>query len=771
MATSDLLGIMPADQGMNLGRATPSGQRPWMSNQRAYAQSTGSALDAVLDLGQSLVGQSLDEARRKRFYEGQNRIMTAALEGKQQEELSAILKDQPWYAGVLGNGAMAKGAIEQAGRSGAGKMFDDWIARLPEDTQTNPEVYKTRVSDFIKGQLTGDPDVDNAFIPSMTKIGELLVQTQLKKHLEFNTQQTIYGATNETYTALKGLEGAAAARGPGATFNEDTDPAQWSAEEQAAYLRTVMTFDPSQAPKNLEYEKWQDLKLQTALPLIEAGSTGIAKAMDESGFLKRLTPKERDQFDTARRKGKVFNDANKQSEFIGAELVLMSQIHDATSMNDLPAILNNARIIRARMLSEGGYIPESLPADFKDEAAITKYVTDGMKRVLAFEDRQEARAYAEAQAVKRKNERLYEIRYAASMKNQETASLSIQIMDNVRRGNPLAPVPVKDADGNIRAYLPSQKNLQDTYDAVKVAYLQSSPEDKQRILASVGAASLEDFAKKSNLVDAELKAQTTGLGFETGSSAPSDGAISLLAKLDRAYAAGGDGYVAQHFNDSATLNKWRDYRALLVSGNQAEAWARSFGRKGEVLVDKATPDQIRDKSLKAAKSLGVAEAQQEEAAGMINRIASAYHKSGTPYEKAVERASQDVRNSSDVVAGKVVLGVPAGQRLHEQIGVSNPSDADAALRLWTQQVLPEVKNFSVLYSTGKLPGTNDTIRHAIVFPNPDGSFSSGNIIPIDYDGVRGAIQTPKTMIEAMREAPRATSFSDGLFGPQLPTFR
>ena len=748
----DIINAMPSAQGLNLGRANLSTQRPWMSNRRAGAAQQNTVVGAVAQLGMQIAGDAIDERRRQNFYEGQNRILNATLDGTQKEELQRIVSDEPWYAEVLGHGAMAKGAMEQAARSGAGKIFADWNSRLAtgEDVQESPDVYKQKVMDFIKAQRTGDVDVDNAFLPSMIQTGQLLVQTQLQKHLEFNVQKTIQGVTTETYDVLKGTELAAKdERGPAATFNEDMAPGVRGPAEQAAYLQAVATFDPNNKPANLDINKWKELKLQTALPLIERGGTSIAQAMEESGFTKGMTPKEREHFDDARRKGKITNDAQREREFIGDEISLIMDVHNISSRDQIPALMDRARMIRNKYLSVG-YTTDTLPEDFRTEDKMRNWMEMALSRVKTLEDQEEARRHTAAVAERRRQERINEINYTEQLKLGPARATYMGILENLKVNNPRAPVAVQ-VGNSVVPVSPTAAQAQDAYFALKQAYnMTENPKERQRLLQQYNVASLEDAGRKLQVVDPETRGQANLLAGERGSLSPSAAATASLVKLVNMARTGDWDYVKSHVPDAATMVAFRQYDKMVANGSTtADAWKASFARPlGTGAAVKYTASQLDTGTRRAVRDLNVNPAQAGWARTEVETQAKYYLDSGLAMDlsHATSLATEDISRRLDVVNGQAVLGVPPGEKLTQRMSLLDPATADAALELYVREDLGIKGKYGIRYEPALQPKNSPTdpdVRWGhIVYPlDSAGRPDTFLQFPINYEDARNKINS------------------------------
>ena len=738
----DINNAMPSAQGLNLGRANLSTQRPWMSNRRAGAAQQNTVVGAVAQLGMQIAGDAIDERRRQNFYEGQNRILNATLDGTQKEELQRIVSDEPWYAEVLGHGAMAKGAMEQAARSGAGKIFADWNSRLAtgEDVQESPDVYKQKVMDFIKAQRTGDVDVDNAFLPSMIQTGQLLVQTQLQKHLEYNVQKTIQGVTTETYDVLKGTELAAKdERGPTATFNEDMAPGVRGPAEQASYLQAVATFDPDNKPANLDINKWKELKLQTALPLIERGGTAIAQAMEESGFTKGMTPKEREHFDDARRKGKITNDAQREREFIGDEISLIMDVHNISSRNQIPALMDRARMIRNQYLSVG-YTTDTLPEDFRTEDKMRNWMENAVGRVNTLEDQEERRTYALAESLRKERVRLNEINYREGVKLQQQGNMTLGVLKNMAAGYPGAPVQMYNA-GRVTSVLPTQADNRAAYTVLKGALAQeTNTKAQQYLLSQHGVTSLADAGRKLQVVDPEVKAQANLLSGERGAPSPSPAALSALQYLQDTAQTGDWSQVDSLLPDPASKVAFRQFNKMVNGQASLEhAWRTSFGvPAGSGAAVKVSGTQLDKAVTKAAKGLSINERQKGWGREELHTQAKYYLDTGLApsLSKAVELATEDVSRGADLVRSETVLGVPPEERLAGKLRLSSQRDIDAAVTLYARDILKLPGAFSVTYWGG--------VGHTIYPKKVDGSIDEDLPYPIDYEAARKAYVDHKT---------------------------
>ena len=141
---ADILDEVGSSQ-LNLGRVGV-GSAVARSNQQ-FVENTDTVANALLKIGTTVAGLSIAETKRKQFYEGQSRILKASLDGSQKQELQKIVNEQPYFLSLLGPGAVAEGAVEMAGKVGAGRMFDEQASRLAsgQDAEVDPETYKAGI--------------------------------------------------------------------------------------------------------------------------------------------------------------------------------------------------------------------------------------------------------------------------------------------------------------------------------------------------------------------------------------------------------------------------------------------------------------------------------------------------------------------------------------------------------------------------------------------------------------------------------------------------
>lgn len=716
----DAIEIMPAVKPLSLQRAEPNQQRPWQAMGRPGQRQSGNLVDALVGLGEDLMGAHIKQARREQFYEGQNRIVQASLEGTQQQELQNIVKEQPWYSQLLGPDAMTEGAIEQATRVGAGKLFDEQAARLAQglDVEENPDLYRQRVMDMLRENMTGDPTVDAVFTPKLIAAAQGLVSTQLKKHMARNAEVTMQGVATETYETFRGLQDALRAEnGPNAVFNSKVAPDLQGEATQMFYEKMKAQFSKEGIPAGIDPQSWAEVKLTTALPFIKLGNTVIADAMEQSGFVNMLSAKERVEFDNARKDGRAVFLANQKIEALPQRLALEFKLDGVRTREEAAAAMPAIDEYSSTLEGLG------LPAlTFDERLALGQKTVSAVQRA---ETRLQNRLDRAAEVKLKHSLEMQKLQAERNVKIAQAEALSRSIVENskprqvgdvVVGGNRFQAVPVLGENGKVQFYTPTQKDVEDSYYAIKSTYNAEltrpgvSPEQAQKnarnfLLDATGYSSLEQAALNLQVVDRGTQGQLASLAAESGKPLADPATAQTLSSL-AGIAQSDPAFARKFFSDERSKTVFDSFRSeFALSGDAEKAWNKSFG-----LAVPAKAAKIDTAGV--AKSVGsVASAELKQAGGnapvlryKLEEAAKTALREGFTQDgstkSAAQWAVQEVMRNTDIVNGQVLADVPEERKLINVLGWQrSPEAVDAALR----RVMVEkykMKEYTVRYIPG-----------------------------------------------------------------------
>lgn len=690
----DVTTLLPSSKPIQLGRAEASGQRPWQAMPRGARAQEGTLVDALVTLGTELGGAAMKRDQDNAFYEGQNRILQASLEGTQKEELQRVKAEQPWYSQLLGPDAMTKGAIEQAGRTGAGKMFDAQVARLAQglDADVNPEVYRSQVMEIVKGQMTGDPTVDAIFAPKMVQAAQGIVSTQMQKHLEYNAMVALNGVTQETYDTVALINSAMQDEsGNTLHFDDRFDPMALGPAAQMAYTKGIAMFDPAEKPAALSATAWRDAKFDTSVPLIELGNTVIAQFMKDSGFTRTFTPEQHKAFDKAYKAGKAINDAQFGMDLIPARIALEAKLHSATTAAEATAMIPEIQAY-AKMYTDRGLTP---PADVKDRDAMAKLALESFGSAESYQRRQQNRAEQIALQNMKHLQDMQKIRAERNLSLDQSVSYGLGIMENAKNGNRFMPIPVRDQDGRVQYVTPTAKDVEDAYYGAKstiqgyLAQGKSGQDLAKTYLQQRGFSSMEDMAVKMNIVDRTVTGSLSALPSEAGKPAlQGNHSRDSLLSLVKMSQNGNVEFAKKHFTDERSRGLFTEFNREYTAskGNFEAAWNASYGRPVPAKV--ATPDSAAIK--KQVESLGKDLLRGPQAAEVKKSLIDAAARAQTEgwtvdgsAKSAAQWAIEEVSGGLEQIGKATFANVPDGQKLYQRLGWDrSPELVDSVVTTW-----------------------------------------------------------------------------------------
>lgn len=734
----NILDALPKAAPLNLGRVSGGGARV-TSTDRFQAADT-SLVDSILKLGNQVAKQSIETTKKEQFYEGQTRILNASLEGTQKEELQAIVKEQPYFFDLLGQGAVAEGAIDMASRVGAGKMFDEYNSRLAagEDIDMSPEDYKAQVFDTIESHKTGDPTVDAVFLPQMIASGQKLVAAQLNKHLEHNAKQATQAVVNETTDALNALEAVTQAeQGVQSKFDSRIPREAMTKSQQFSYDRALESLDPTKRPKSVDTDAWADIKVLTLVPLIERGNTAAFDVAKKAGLFEVLSPEQRNKLDEARSKGKTLNDANNSLFLIDREAALEDMILDTDEKSDIGKIFAEAKAIQHEYDVAG----ITRPDEFKDDAAIKAKIKRAQAQKNAEDDKKENRAFAEAQRIKDRNDRRAEAMAEKIAGMQQQEALVTQIVGNAKAANVNAPVAVRNIDGSV-SYVPVTPQMkQDAFDKFKSNYLNAQAQGAgDQMLASTGFKSVTQAAYALGVVDTEIAGRAKYWIDGTGGQPElKKDAQAALNNLEQVYNETKDkAYVGRYLPDEKQKALFFNYlERKKFAGNsptaQAESWKTTFGRDRSkpVAVDTKTVNKQVASALKdELKAAGVysAEIQGKANAYALDLVATGF---ATPAEVG-ERTKEYINSTTEMINGQVIPSVPFTSSIAGKTGFQ-PKTAEVALKYVAKEKYG-LDKFHLRYE-------ERSDKHYVYKLNEDGEPIAGTEQAVDYNDLINALNS------------------------------
>jgi hypothetical protein len=735
---NDLLNALPKAAPLNLGRVGGGGARVTSTDRFQAADTT--LTDALLNIGNTFAKQSIESTKKKQFYEGQTRVLNASLEGRQKEELQTIVNEQPYFFDLLGQGAVAEGAIDMASRVGAGKMFDEYNAKLAsgEDIEMSPDDYKEQVFNTIESHKTGDPTVDAVFLPQMIASGQKLVAAQLSKHLEHNAKQASQAVVNETTDALNSLEAVTQAeQGVTATFDGRVPREAMTTSQQFSYDRAKESLDPKLRPKSVDQEAWADIKVLTLVPLIERGNTAAYEVAKQSGLMEVLNPEQRNKLDAAKTKGKTLNDANNSLFLIDREAALEDMILDTDETADIGKVFAEAKSIQKAYDVAG----VTRPDDFKDDAAIKAKIKRAQAQKNAEDDKKENRAFAEAQRIRDRNDRRAEAMAEKIAGMQQQEAMLTQIMGNAKAANVNAPVAVRNIDGSISNVPVTPQMKQDAFDKFKSNYINAQAQGAgDQMLAATGFKSVTQAAYALGVVDTEVAGRAKyWIDGTAGQPELKKDAVGALNAVEAVYNETKDkAYVGRYLPDEKQRALFFNYLdRKKFAGNsptaQAESWKTTFGRDRSkpVAVDTKTVNKEVAKALKdELKQAGV---YSTELQGMANAYATDLVATGfaTPAEVG-ERTKEYINARTEVINGQVIPSVPYTSSIAGKTGFK-PKTAEVALKYVAKEKYG-LDKFHLRYE-------ERSDKHYVYKLNEDGEPIAGTEQAVDYNELVNALNS------------------------------
>lgn len=698
-------------------------------------------IDSLVGIGKTISGAMIQEQKRKEFYEGQERILQASLEGRQQEELKKVLDEQPWYMQVMGPGAVAEGAIQMASKVGAGRMFDEHAARLAtgQDDSVHPDEYRKQIMETIRSHRTGDANVDAVFMPQLIAKGQELIGSQVKRNLEHNVKSAQIASVQESNDAITGFRSVLG----GQPFVAGVAPENMPEEQQIAYKRLKDSFDPSTKPTLLSDEGWATTKLAIAVAAISDGDTAVYQAIQETGMYNSLTGEQRAQLDAAKDKGHKENSRHMQMWMLNQEAALYEKVLTAKTDADVQDVLKTAQDIYSQYKAAG----IEPPANLKDDAAIKQYVFSAIGNKVQ---------YAESEA--RRMARASELSNKAAADAAEGKQLYTAIINNALADNPGADVFLQNLDGTSGYVQVTEQDRKAAFANVKNMLMGASEDERVAWFKKHGVDNFESLAYKLQVVDDARKTELTQLlrmtvGESSYKRTKDDKqgeriqrVMSIIDRLGNLPRAGIAEYVADE-ELRKDLNTYLDHVA--ATNDYMGAWDATFGRDRTVRVDfnqNAIEDLLDKGDVKSmikesGMDSGVVRAYIKDAA--IDNLRS---RRAATEEDAVKQAFKKVQESSEVIGPVRVLGVPPEDRIAKRLGYTDQNLVSTLTDAYVRANLPEGSSG---YHLDYDPRTR---KHFVIPISKDGVYLVNSANPLNYSEVKKLVTDDKLRAKAFAKA-------------------
>lgn len=138
-------------------------------------------LDAVLEIGQGILGTKLKEQQNKAFLTGVQRAMTG-------EALKDIVDEQPWFTQIFGQSSTAQGARAYTQIAQVDKYTADLYGDMDRLQKMTPDEVGKEVTGRMGNFLTGDDQTDTAIQMKMVESAGPFFKAHAKQHYKW--QQT-----------------------------------------------------------------------------------------------------------------------------------------------------------------------------------------------------------------------------------------------------------------------------------------------------------------------------------------------------------------------------------------------------------------------------------------------------------------------------------------------------------------------------------------------------------------------------------------------------
>lgn len=228
-------------------------------------------LDALARIGREESKIAMEKQAKTDFAAGS----IAITQGK---ALNDIQEEQPWYNKVFGPSATLRGAESQTAITAINQYFSDEANFLDTDEgrSLDPNAYRKRQTETLRGMLTGNSRVDAMITADVTPKLGALSETHMKAHRAYVNEQNVLAVSNRLLGEASNVGNLAASHG-------------WS-HDLTGEAKAVLGQSLANKPPGMDAESWRKMLAQSVVVNYAQGSDVMHRAAEEMGL--QFTPQE-----------------------------------------------------------------------------------------------------------------------------------------------------------------------------------------------------------------------------------------------------------------------------------------------------------------------------------------------------------------------------------------------------------------------------------------------------------------------------------------------
>lgn len=159
-------------------------------------------VSALMSLGGTVLAKKQAQKNNEAFLRGMQRAAAG-------EAVAEIAREQPWYAGLFGDGDAAEGARWYASHTVANQVASDFDEQMPTLRKLPPDQARAQMEQVLQQRLTGDTAADTAVVQQLTQVLPQVFKRQAKEHIAFQNEEGVKALTASMLQGAQRLQDVA----------------------------------------------------------------------------------------------------------------------------------------------------------------------------------------------------------------------------------------------------------------------------------------------------------------------------------------------------------------------------------------------------------------------------------------------------------------------------------------------------------------------------------------------------------------------------------
>lgn len=223
---------------------------------------------ALMNLGGTVLAKKQAVKNNEAFLRGMQRAAAG-------EAVAEIAREQPWYAGMFGDGDAAEGARWYASHTVANSVASEFDDKMPELRRLPPDQARAQMEQVLQQRLTGDTAADTAVVQQLTQVLPQVFKRQAKEHIAYQNEEGVKALTASMLQGAQRLQDVAKGAASG-TYSQDD------------VVQGLQAFVEAQVNPGLPENLYAKTKTDGLEYLASTGKFHAFEALDRAGFVSSL---------------------------------------------------------------------------------------------------------------------------------------------------------------------------------------------------------------------------------------------------------------------------------------------------------------------------------------------------------------------------------------------------------------------------------------------------------------------------------------------------